>query len=237
MPGLRKRVGWIAVAVAGVVGMALAGPQVVTPQAPPTGTPKKTDPQQLNNEVAQRIPQIVAAIAAPRGSTVVAFGLTTPAFLESQLQALGPEGRIVAVFRSYDNYDEARLSQRRYGGRVEPIFAADGDAHLAPAFAARVVLLDVEGFFLQEEDLYRQAKEGLLPDGRLCVLRVPREAPRAPQAGGKGKAPAPPPHGFAARLEANRESILLESAGFRQVEAPSFLIHRTFRIFARAEGS
>lgn len=213
-----------------------AAPPSPTPR-PPTaaGERKDFDARAARLEIGQRIPAILEVLAASPGNAVASFGLTRPDFLDSLLRTLGPEGRAVSIHRNYGSYLAELESAARRGGRVESIFAADGDAHLEPGSVAIVVAQEVDGFYLREQDLWRQAWQALQPDGRLVLIRFPPMGPRPGTAAPKAATTKTPPSAFAERLAANRAVVQMENSGFRWIETPKILTHWVVEVYRRVE--
>ena len=213
-----------------------ASPPVTSPRAPAGAAERKDfNARAAHLEIGQRIPAILGVMAAPPGKPVATFGLTQPEFLQSLLGALGPEGRAVSVHRSYGAYEVERESAARWGGRVESIFAADGDAHLDPSSVAVVVAQEIDGFYLREQDLWRQAWQALEPEGRLIVIRFPPLASRKASPPPQVSQPKTPASDFAERLAANRAVVQMEKAGFRWIESPKVLTHWVVEVYRRVE--
>jgi len=220
-----------------LAGIAPGGVSANPPGAPTTATHpptvaadrKEIDVRAAHLEVGQRIPEILGVLALPAGTPVATFGLTNPEFLDALLKQLGPEGRVVSIHRSFGSYLAEREGAARWNGRVDSIFAADGDAHLDAGTVGLVVAEEIDGFFLREPDLWRQAWNALRPDGKLVLLRLPRH----PEPAKGASAPKTPPSAFAGKLAANREAVAMERAGFRWIENPKILLHWIVEVYRR----
>lgn len=213
-----------------------AAPPTNAPRTPSSAADRKDfDVRAAHLEIGRRIPEIIAALAATPGTSVATFGLTQSEFLDGLLGILGPEGRAVSVHRVFGSYLAERESSARRGGRLESIFAADGDAHLEPGSVALVVAQEIDGFYLREEELWRQAWSALQPGGRLVLIRFPPSASKSgpsPPASAQAK---PPASGFAERLHANRAAVRMEKAGFRWLESPKVLTHWILEVYRRVD--
>jgi hypothetical protein len=219
-----------------IPGYAFAGTAPATAPRPSGSVEhKEFDARAAHLEIGSRLPAILAVLAARPGETAASFGLTHPEFLESLLRELGPQGRAISIHRSYTSYQTEIESAARWGGRVESIFAADGDAHLEPLSATLVVAQEVDGFYLREEDLWRQAWNALQPEGRLVLIRYPPTPPRNGPTPPKATPPKPSPSGFAERLASNRAAVEMERSGFRLVESPKVLIHWVVEVYRRID--
>jgi hypothetical protein len=176
--------------------------------------------------------RFLEAVRPEAGQVVVAFGLTTPDYMELLVERVGPQGRVIAVFRTEADYRYAREQWRAQSDRVEVVFAADGDAHLDPGIADLIFAVDLYGFFLREDDVYRQAHAALEEGGRLVqvrsLLRTRQEQSRRyPNANG-------PLQGRAKSLELNRQRLQVTRFGFRYVEEIPIFRTRSVRVFERS---
>jgi hypothetical protein len=233
-------------AVPGVVYLAMQ----TSAAAPPTPAPrpavergtspadrKEFDARAAQLEIGQRIPAILKVLAAPPGRAVATYGLAHREFLDGLLKGLGPDGRAVSIHRSQATYQAELQGGSRWAGRVESIFASDGDAHLEPGSVAVVVAREVDGFYTRQQDLWRQAWQALQPDGRLILIRYPPKVPRADSSSPKTAAPKAPPPAYAGRLAANRPIVEMEQAGFRWMESPKVLTHWVVEVYQRIEAT
>ena len=236
---MRSRLGIGPGLVAGVMAVSgglLPSASGATGSADAQGPPVDTSEVQLSAiELDHRAVELVDAFDAAKGASVASFGLSTPRVLRLLAKRLGPEGRLFTVHRSEAQYrwlSETLVPE--FARSVQPILAADGDAHLDAGAAELVILIDMEGFFHREADLYRQAREILTPGGRLVILRRPRRTGRVvkgpptttPQSGG-----SPP-----SREPTYAERLRLESEGFRLVATPEVLAVRGVWILERTGG-
>ena len=186
-------------------------------------------------EIRHLAPRVVGALGLESGDVVVAYGATDPQFLEPLAAQVGDEGRVYAVMRREDRYRRllAEIAEGGFGGRVEPILAVDGDAHMGNGVADVVIALDLFGFFDREPDVYMQAHAALKPEGRLVQMRSVHRTQREAQSIYPGAERTP--GGRAATLERNRQRLMVERFGFRFAEELSLMQSRTVRVFLRRE--
>ena len=185
-----------------------------------------------NIEMKYYAAALVDVIAAQERDVVASFGVHEPRVLQAVAERIGAAGRLYSIHRAESVYRGiADLVRDPYRQSVRPIFADDGDAHLERGSAAVMILMDTEGFFRRENDLYRQAREGLAPGGRLIILRQFDEDPG--ESRGPGRGPAAGPRAPRSKRLAEGQRLRLETYGFELVGNPDLLQVRTVWIFER----
>jgi SAM-dependent methyltransferase len=185
---------------------------------------------QAMREYNWRAPEFANALPLKEGDTLVVYGMCSANYLKEFLRRVGPEGRVYAVFRMEPNYlNELSAGMSREDPRLQPVFAADGDAHLEDGIADLVIAMDLFGFYRREDALYRQAHQVLEPDGLLIQVRARRrtEAEYEQLHGAS-------PEGITGRqlaYELNRQRLAVTQHGFEYVDEISLFETRTIRVF------
>jgi SAM-dependent methyltransferase len=174
--------------------------------------------------------EFVDALPLEPGDTVVIFGMSSANYLKEFLRRVGPEGKVHAVFRMESNYlHEIGSGISLEDSRIEPVFAADGDAHIEEGVADLVVAMDLFGFYRREDALYRQAYQLLKPGGELIQVRARRRT-QAEYEQVHGSAPSEL-KGRQLAQETNRQRLGVTQHGFEYVEEISLFETRTIRVF------
>ncbi len=125
--------------------------------------------------------RVVAALNIPRGGTVVDLGAGVGYFTWRLAEAVGPEGRVIAVDIQPGMIERLKQNLAERGvTNVETVLGTEADPKLPPGSADLVLLVDVYHEIQQPELTMDAVRRALKPDGRLVVIEYRKEDPSIP---------------------------------------------------------
>lgn len=125
--------------------------------------------------------RVVAELNLPRGGTVVDLGAGVGYFTWRLAEAVGPDGKVIAVDIQPGMIDRLRQTLAERGvTNVEPVLGSEEDPKLPVGEADLVLLVDVYHELQQPERIMEHVRRALKPDGRLVVIEYRKEDPNIP---------------------------------------------------------
>ncbi len=129
----------------------------------------------------QKPAEVIASMEIVPGSTVVDLGAGTGYFLQHLSAAVGAEGKVIALDVEPDmvRYMKERAARERLTN-VEARVVPGDDPSLAPAEAARVLVVDTWHHLGDRTAYARKLASALAPGGKLVIVDFTLESPRGP---------------------------------------------------------
>jgi predicted methyltransferase len=129
----------------------------------------------------QRPREVIAHLHVAPGSNVVDLGAGTGYFLEALSEAVGPEGRVLAldVEPQMVAFMERRISERGLAN-VEPRHVTADDPGLAPRSVARVLIVNTWHHLDQRAAYAEKLAEALQPGGEIWIVDFTRDSDLGP---------------------------------------------------------
>lgn len=149
----------------------------------------------------QRPEEVVSLLECPPGGRVVDLGAGTGYFLDLLSQAVGPEGRVLALDTEPSMVDwmHERIVREQLRN-VQPDTIAPDDPGLTPGSVDRVLIVNTWHHIEDRVRYGEKLREGLRPSGQVLIVDFTMESPIGPPA--------------AMRLTIDTVRSELESAGF-----------------------
>ncbi len=167
----------------------------------------------------QKPDEVVAALKLSPGMTVADLGAGTGYFNRRLSEAVGPEGKVLAVDiePAMVKHMQERAEQEKTPN-VTPILARPADPKLPMGGVDLVLIVDTYHHFDDRLQYFQRLKRAMKPGGRLAIIDFhKRELPVGPD----------PDH----KLEREQVVAEMEAAGWRLEREPDFLPYQYFLIF------
>jgi SAM-dependent methyltransferase len=165
---------------------------------------------------------LVGSLGITRGTTVADVGAGTGYFLPHLADAVGPDGKVLAVDIERSLVRHMRERVRDAGlGQVEVRLGAPDDPALVGGEVDLVLLVDTYHHIDGRVEWFGRLKQSVRPGGRLAIVDFKAgELPVGP----------PPAH----RIPKERVDAELAEAGWRKVAAPDVLPYQFVHIYELA---
>jgi len=125
--------------------------------------------------------RVVRALKIPEGGTVVDLGAGVGYFTWRLAEAVGPNGKVIAVDIQPGMIErlEANLDERGITN-VEPVLGTEDDPRLPEGAVDLVLLVDVYHELQKPELTMDAVRRSLKPDGRVVLIEFRKEDPSIP---------------------------------------------------------
>ena len=129
----------------------------------------------------QRPADVVAMLELSPGMTVADVGAGTGYFMPHLAEAVGPEGRVLALDTEPNMVEHMRSRAEEAGlGTVEARAVSPGDPGLEPGSVDRILIVDTWHHIAERPAYAARLAEALRPGGFVLVVDFTRDAPEGP---------------------------------------------------------
>jgi SAM-dependent methyltransferase len=177
-----------------------------------------------NREDVQKSPEIMKALAFRQGERVADIGAGTGYFTFQAADAVGPQGRVLALDIAPEMLEYLDLrAKARKATNVTLRRVASEDPQLEPGSVDTILMIDAIHYIKDRVTYARKLLPALAPGGRIVIIDY-RPKPMSERPWG------PPPEQQFPKEQMDRE---MEAAGFRLSAAFDFLPEQFFVIYGR----